>query len=55
MHPRMKSQKGVSSSGVRLLERATSTGYQPNPRSCGPAQFLRARALRAKRRALIAL
>jgi len=42
-HPPLKSSKGVSASGVRLLNRAMSAGYVPSPTSCGPAKFLRMR------------
>ena len=46
----IKSSKGVSASGVRLLNRALSAGLVPHRHSPGPAHYLRYRAqLKARR------
>ena len=45
MTPRLSSQNGVSSSGVRLLEKAEACGLRVTPTSCGPREYLRRRKL----------
>ena len=43
MNKPFKSEKGVSMSGVRLLEKAIACDFEPSKTSCGPRRFLRVR------------
>ena len=40
MNAPLKSSKGVSTSVLRLLEKAMACGFQPGKFSCGPRRWL---------------